>query len=366
MKIPSLFLLSLLPLCASAQSSVVRITPDQARLAGIVAVPLDTLRSDGERRLPAQVVVPPSQSEIVSAPLPGVVTAVAVAYGETVKRGQVLARMQGPQLLELQREYASARSQAEVAGEQRRRDESLFADGIISRSRLAVTQATDRQAAALLAEKRAALRLAGVAEPAEGGLSGTVSVRAPMSGVVLEAAAQPGQRIEATAVLFKLGRLAPLWLEIQATAAQAAGLAPGDKVTVPGCAAAGKLALVSPHLNAATQSLLLRAEFADPAGCLKPFQFVQAHVAPAQPMAGAWRVPSGALVRNGGQSWLFARAADGFVPIAVRVVDEAERSALVSPAEGAASALRADLPVVIRGTAAIKAAWLGIGAGEAK
>lgn len=35
--------------------------------------------------------------------------------------------------------------------------------------------------------------------------------------------------------LFKLGRLSPLWLEIQATPAQAAGLAPGDAVSVPGC-----------------------------------------------------------------------------------------------------------------------------------
>ncbi len=367
MKPTGLALLLLLALPAAAQTPVIRLSPEQTKAAGIALAKLDGLRSDGERRLPAQVVVPPAQTEVVSAPLGGVVTAVKAAYGETVKRGQLLARLQGPQLLQLQREFAGARAQADVAAEQRKRDESLFADGIISRSRLAVAQATDRQAAAQLAEKRAALRLAGMGEPgADGaGLSGAAAVKAPVDGVVLEAPVQPGQRVEPTAVLFKLGRLAPLWLEIQATPAQAAGLAAGDKVRVPGCADEGRLTLVAPHLNPATQSLQLRAEFANVGGCLRPFEFVHARIAPAQAAAaGAWRIPSTALVRHQGQGWVFAEAEQGFAPVAVRVMDEAERSVLIAAAEGAS--LRDDLRIVVAGTAAIKAAWLGIGAGAAK
>lgn len=368
-KLPALLLLGLLPLCASAQNAVVRISPEQSKAAGIALASLDSLRSNGERRLPAQAVVPPAQTAVLGAPLAGMVSAVTTAYGETVKRGQVLARVQGPQLLELQREFTAARAQAEVAAEQRKRDESLFADGIISRSRLAVTQATDRQAAAVLAEKRAALRLSGMGEPAGDGtgISGTAALRAPFDGIVLEANAQPGQRVEATAVLFKLGRLSPLWLEIQASAAQAAGLAPGDQVTVAGCEEVGKLTAVSPHLDPATQSLRLRAEFANAGGCLKPFQFVNARIQPRESQPGnAWRVPATALVRHLSQAWLFAEAPGGYVPVPVRVIDEVEQAALVAPAEGAAQALHGGLRVAIKGTATIKAAWLGIGAGEGK
>jgi RND family efflux transporter MFP subunit len=369
MKPIHLILLALLPMSAGAQDSAVRLGAEQLKAAGIALATLDSLRSNGERRLPAQVVVPPTQTEVVSAPLAGVVTAVGSAYGETVKRGQVLARMQGPQLLELQREFASARAQADVANEQRKRDESLFADGIISRSRLSVAQATDRQANALLAEKRAALRLAGMPAPGAdgGGLSGAVAVRAPMEGVVLEAGAQPGQRVEATAVLFKLGKLSPLWLEIQATADQAAGLAPGDAVRVPGCSEAGKLKLVAPHLNPTTQSLQLRAEFANTAGCLKPFQFVHARITPGHAQAaGAWYVPNTALVRHQGMAWLFAEMPGGFLPVAVRVIEEVEQATLVAAADGAAAPLRPDLRIAIKGTAAIKASWLGLGAAERK
>lgn len=361
--------LLLLPLCVAAEDGVIHLNAEQSKAAGINLVALESLASSGERRLPAQVVVPPTQLEIVGAPLAGMVSAVKAAYGESVKRGQVLARIQGPQLLELQREFSGARAQAEVAAESRRRDETLFADGIISQSRLSVTQATERQASAALAEKRAALRLAGMPEPgADGkGLSGVTEVRAAFDGVILDAPVQPGQRVDATAMLFKLGRIAPLWLEVQATPAQATGLAAGDTVSVPGCKGAGKLTLVAPHLNPATQSLMLRAEMANADGCLKPFQFVQAQIAPATAAAGgAWRVPNSALTRHQGQAWLFTATPAGFVPVAVKLLDETERSALVTAAGSGQAPLRGEVRIAVKGIAALKAAWLGIGAGEGK
>lgn len=364
MTIKTLFpILLCLPLVGHAADTLIKLSPEQVKSLAVTAQPLESFEAGGGRRLPAQVVVPPRQVEVLGAPLPGAVTAVLAAYGETVKRGQPLARVQGPQMLELQREFVQAQSQAEVAGENRRRDESLYADGIIAGSRLAATRASERQAAAQLAEKRQALRLAGLGDPGPEAkaLSGVAEVRAPFDGVVLEAPVQPGQRVEATATLFKLGRISPLWLEIQASPAQASGLAPGDAVSVPGCAQGGRLTLVAPHMNPATQSLLLRAELPRPEGCVKPFQFVQAQVTPAAPQAGnARRVPSGALVRHQGQTWLFTETPAGFKPLAVKVLDETEKSSLVA----------VDAPgqtrVVTRGVAALKAAWLGLGAGGEK
>lgn len=364
MKLPALALaLDLvisLPL-AHAGEEAVRLSEEQAKAAAVSLQPIAAFKSSGARRLPAQAVVPPRNVEVISAPSAGMVTGVLVAYGESVKKGQPLARLTGPQLLELQREAVQARSQAEVAQENLRRDESLFADGIVSQSRLSGTRAAERQARAQLAEKSAALRLAGAADPGADakGLSGSAEVRAPFAGVVLEAPAQAGQRVEATAMLFKLGRIAPLWLEIQATPAQAAGLAVGDVVSVGGCAQEGRLTLIAPHVNPATQALLLRAELPNGDGCLKPFQYINAQIAPAQaPAAGNFRVPNGALTRHRGQAWLFVANANGFVPVAVKVIDETEKSSLV------AAPLGEDAQIAVRGIAALKAAWLGIGGGE--
>lgn len=181
---------ALLSLClaavAFAEDGPIRLSPDQIARSGIAVVPLAELKGDAGIRLPAQVIVPPAQIEVIAAPLPAMVATVRVAHGEPVKKGQVLARLQGAPLIELQREFAQARAQAELAAESLRRDESLHADGIISQSRLSSTRTAERQAALLLAEKRQALRLAGLPEPGAGGaLASAAEIRAPFDGVVL-------------------------------------------------------------------------------------------------------------------------------------------------------------------------------------
>lgn len=360
----SVFLLSgLLTASVFAEEGLVRLTPDQAARSGVVSAALSDLKGGAGIRLPAQVVVPPAQIEVVVAPLPSMVGAVRVAYGETVRKGQLLARLQSAQLLELQREFAQAQAQAGLAAENLRRDESLLADGIISQGRLAATRAAERQAAMLLAEKRQALRLAGAAEPGTGAatMSGSAEIRAPFDGVVLEASAQPGQRVDATTPLFKLGRLTLLWLEIQATPAQAAGVSVGDAVSVPGCAESGRVALIAPHMQAASQSLLVRAELSRPAGCVKPFEYIQVVLVPSrQPTVRSWRVPAGALTRHQGQVWVFVEAAGGYRPVAVKVVDETPEGALV------AVELDGSVRLAVKGVATLKAIWLGLGAGESK
>lgn len=352
------FLFFCLPL--SAVAAEIRMLPEQVARMGIIVQPVGAAAAGGGMRLPAQVTIPPAQIEVVAAPLPAMIANVRVAYGDTVKKGQTLARLQGASFVEAQREFAQARAQAALAAENRRRDEVLFADGIIAQSRLSATIAAERQAAALADEKRQFLRLAGMAEPsAAATLAGGAELRAPFDGVVLEAAAQPGLRVDALTPLFKLGRLAPLWLEIQASATQAAGFAPGDTVTVPGCAAPAKVVLVAPQMQMASQSVLIRAELAKPAGCIKPFQFVQAQVTPAKGLpAGVWRLPTAALARHEDRVWVFVVVDGGFRPTVVNVLDEAAETASVA----------ADLPaatrIAVKGVAAIKAAWLGLGAGE--
>lgn len=354
-----IFLIFLLAgLTGSAWAAKICMQPEQIAKMGVLVQPLGQVVAEGGAYLPAQVVIPPAQIDVLAAPLPALVAKVFVAHGETVKKGQTLAQFAGTAFHEAQREFAQAEAQAALAAENRRRDETLFADGIVSQARLSSAIAAERQAMAALTEKRAALRLAGLPEKADAPVAG-VPLRAPFDGVVLEAVAQPGQRVDAQTPLFKLGRISPLWLEMQASVAQAAHLAPGDSVVVPSCAQPAKIALIAPHMQQASQSLLIRAVMAQPAGCIKPFQFVRIDVAAAKGgAAGFWRLPTAALARHQGRAWVFLAVEGGFDPVPVEVVDEA----------AGAVRLKAELPagarIAVKGVAAIKAAWLGLGAGE--
>jgi len=355
-----LLLFAVVPTAALAVEDLISLSPEQARKAGIVTAALTDLKATGGIRLPGQVVVPASQIEVIAAPLPVMVAGVRVAHGEAVKKGQVLARLQGASLLELQRDFAHARGQAALALQNLRRDESLFADGIIAEGRLAATRAAERQAALVLAEKRQSLRLAGLAEPVEGGdLASGAFVRAPFDGVVLEASAQPGQRVDSMTPLFKLGRISPLWLEIHATPAQAAGIAVGDEVAVPGCPAGGRITVIAPQVDPHDQSLRLRALLPQRVACVRPYQYVQVEVKPAETSTRyAWRVPTAALTRHLARTWVFVQESGGFRPVAVQVLEESAQSSRITvPVD-------ASVRIAIKGIATLKGAWLGLGTAE--
>jgi cobalt-zinc-cadmium efflux system membrane fusion protein len=350
-------------IAAAAPADLIRITAEQAKNSGVATAPLAEMRAEGGLRLPGQVVVPPAQIEVIAAPLPAMVAAVKAATGETIRKGQLLARLQGASLAELQRDFAAAQSQAQLAADNLQRDESLYAEGIIAQARLAATRAAQRQAELLLAEKRQALRLAGVAEPGQGSavLSGSADIRAPFDGVLLDAPVAPGQRVDSMTPLFKLGRLSPLWIELQVSPEQAAAIAPGDAVTVPGCARPARVTLVMPQMQAASQSHWVRAELAQPEGCVAPFQYVRVVVAPTRaPRSGTWSVPTAALVRHQGAAWLFVAAAGGFRPVAAQVLDETPEAVRLG------GELPGDAQIAVRGVSTLKAIWLGLGDAQGK
>ncbi len=351
----SLAALFLVPALAAAQETPIIFNAEQTRALAITVQPLSALAATGALRLPAQVRVPPDQIAVVAAPLTGVVAKIHVAWGDTVKKGQPLLRLQGAQILEARRDHVLAESRARLASEARIRDEALFADGIIPGSRVSAARATEREAQAMLNERRQTLALSGM-----GAAGDAAELRAPFAGVVLEAPAEPGSRADAGTPLVRIARLEPLWLEIQANSNQAARIAVGDEIDVPGCATPARIARIAPHLSAGSQSVLLRAELKNTQGCVKPFQTLEVAVKEGKTMPG-WSLPTAAMVRHRGQAWVFQETKAGFLPLAVKVQSETDSSIRV-----VADGLSADSRIAVHGVAAIKAAWLGLGAAGGK
>ena len=321
----------------------VMLSPTQRQSLGIEVLPVQAASQGAMTSLPAQVVVPLDQLRVVAAPLAGMVEQVTVAAGDTVKAGQVLARLASPQLLELQRNNAVARSQSDLASRGLKRDEALFAEGIIAESRLAATRASAQEAAALARQSAGALQMAG----------GDGVIRAPIAGTVLEQNAVPGQRVEASSPLFRIGKLNTLWLEIQVPALLADNLKPGLEVTVKDSPAKGVLVNVGRQLGN-SQTLTLRARMDKGSDTLRPGQSVEAQVATlaqgsSKDKAALWRIPTAALVRLP-EPHVFVESDKGFQLVPVRIAAEGNGSLLV------AGPLKDGGKVAVKGVAALKAA----------
>jgi multidrug resistance efflux pump len=178
----------------------------------------------------------------------------------------------------------------------------------------------------------------------------TITLTAPISGVVTESAAGPGQRVDAGMALVKVADLSKLALEIPLSPAQAGQVAVGQSVTVEGSAAAGRVTVLLPQLSA-SQSVLARASLVDPQGLLRPGQSVQVAIAGTR-SAQALSVPAAALVWKINVPYVFVETAQGFVAKPVQLIRQnASQAEIIG--------LAADSRVAVKGVAALKAQWLG-------
>jgi cobalt-zinc-cadmium efflux system membrane fusion protein len=338
-------------------------TEAQQRGLGIeVATPE---RSSGlaSHRMPGEIVVPVGQERVVSASQPGLVSAVHVAPGQAVKKGQTLAQISSPDLVALQRDYLQALTQERLAKSKAARDAELFKDGIIAERRHLEAQANHEELSALLAQRRQTLRLAGMSDAAIARLESRqefnsgLTISAPISGEVLESMVTAGQRIDPMTPLFRIGHLNPLWLEIHAPVETFATVRQGMTVRIPGYEAEGHIIAVIRNINKNDQTMHIRAQIDRNAERLSPGQFVEAEVM----SAGAGRqftVPRNAVVRNGKDSFVFVQDAKGFVPRKVTVLSEQPGKTVIS------GDFAAQDKVAVSGTVAIKAAWMGAGGGD--
>ena len=353
-----LFALSALLLIASAHAadpSFIPITPSQTQALGIQVQPAVATPKRSAAGLPATVSIPNSQVRVIAAPLAGVVESLETAPGMDVKKGQVLARIASPQVLELQRDRQQADAQAALGRQTLARDEQLFREGLIAESRVQASRANAAQSSAQAAERSQALKLAQFS----GGQ--TLSLTAPIAGSVLEQTASVGQRVEQAAPLYRIARLDPLSVEIQAPLAVATQARAGTPFSIPSADARGEVIAVGRAVDAGNQSVLIRGLVTRGAARLRPGQATTVDLeldglAPAGTTAVS--VPASAILRHQEKTWVFIAARDGSLPgyraIPVTVTGRSGDASLVS-------GLPADARVVSSGVAALKASWTGVG-----
>ncbi|KPK39156.1 MAG: hypothetical protein AMJ69_06415 [Gammaproteobacteria bacterium SG8_47] len=354
-------MLALLALSSVQQSHAaheIAVSAEQIEHLGITLVkvaPATTLMTD---RVPAQVVIPPEQERVVSSPQAGLITSLRAALGDDVKRNDVLALLESPDLIALERDYLQGLSALQLGEADLKRDEQLFNEGIIAERRYLETNSRYQQARATVEERRQALLLAGLDAQAVRKLEQTrqltsaLVVRAPIAGAVLEQMAVVGERVDPAAPLYRIGQLEPLWLAIRVPLDRVRGVVAGAEVSLPCPKATAVVTLVGRNVDPATQTVLVRAEVSGGGDCLRPGQFTEVRMA----LFGVdqqFRVPSSALVRTGNTTVVFVRTTEGFRPQSVEVLGQDAGFAVVR------SELTGDEDVAASGIAAIKSVWLG-------
>jgi len=188
--------------------------------------------------------------------------------------------------------------------------------------------------AALLAATRQRLKLLGMPEELitrverSGRVSNTVTLTAPIAGVIQELGVRTGMTLPAGMTVAKINGLSSVWLEAAVPEAQAGAIRIGDTAQAnltafPGKPRSGKVIAILPEADANSRTLRVRIELPNRDGSLKPGMFAQVQLATAKAQP-TLLVPSEAVVRTGTRTLVITSTGAGhFKPVEVTVGTEA-------------------------------------------
>ena len=202
----------------------------------------------------------------ISADLPGTVDVVAFDSGQSVREGDVLAKLDTRQELA---QLAAAEAQRELARVNFERMQGLLDEQVVSRAEFDRATADLRQGEARVGEIRSAID--------------RKTIRAPFMGLLGIRHVNRGQYLSAGDALVTLQSLNPIYVNFGVPQQAMAELHVGRDVRISsadgkGAGFTGHITAVDSLVDEATRNVQAQATLPNPGGLLRPGMFVQAEV----------------------------------------------------------------------------------------
>ena len=224
-------------------------------------------------------------SAFVKARAAGELQGLTVREGDAVQAGQVIAKVEATEYLarvnQAQQQADAARAQVEVAQRQYDNNKALVDQGFISKTAL---DTSFNNLTAAQSNYKAALAAVDMNRKT---LDDTV-LRAPISGIVSQRLAQPGERVAVDSKVIEIVDLSRLEMEASLSAADSVSVRVGQDATlqvegrdekVP-----AKVVRINPSAQAGSRSVLAYLQIAQPAG-LRQGLFAQGTLATGEAKA---------------------------------------------------------------------------------
>lgn len=261
--------------------------------------------------LPGELAADPDKSARVSSPVAGRIERVDFKEGSQVKKGDLLAQIKIPELGKLRAESSAAGAKAQAARSNADRLRALREQRFASDQDVLNAEA---EARALEEESRGLQEQ--IAAFGGGGGASTLSLRAPVSGVVLSRDAIVGQPVTAEQTIASIADLSELWFLGRVFEKDLARLHVGAQAEVtlnayPGERFLGAVEYVGRQIDPGSRTVTARVRLTNRDDVLKVGLFGTARVATGEHEAPALVVPTDAIADIAGNSVVFVRQPDG-------------------------------------------------------
>lgn len=332
--------------------TVVPLTQEAIERAGIVVAPVTGLDGSSSIRVTG-IVEPNGYRRVVVTPLvAGRVTQVSAELGQLVRRGQSLATIYSPDLVDAHARLRSARAVLEAHDRELQRTEKLVAIGAASRQELERIHAEHTAQVTLVDSARARLELLGVSTAAgapfdQPSMTGAANVSAPIDGTVTSRTANVGLNVDSGTPVFTVVDLSTVWVIAELYEQDVAQVRVGTKASVtlpayPGVQLNGQVSYVDPQVTAETRTARVRVELQNARQLLRLGMYadviLSAPRTPGRPASAAVTVHRAAVQTVGQRSVVYVVQPEGpgrFI----------EREVALGPAIGERAQVRSGLTV---------------------
>jgi Cu(I)/Ag(I) efflux system membrane fusion protein len=215
--------------------------------------------------------------------------------GESVRRGQPIATIYSPELLNAQQELIEATKMKDL--------QPALLQAV--REKLRLWKLTDEQITRI--------EQSGEASP-------LIDVVATTSGVVIAKKVNQGDYVNTGTVLFDVANLSQVWAIFDAYESDLPFLKVGDRLeytlqSLPGKTFTGRISFINPILDPATRTAKVRVETANPGMELKPEMYANALIdAPLKQYNNEVVIPKSAILWTGKRSIVYVKQPDTETP----------------------------------------------------
>ena len=290
---------------------LIAVSEEQLKSANIGVETVKVGNIGGEIFAQAAVVPAPAGAASLTAHASGTVTRIYKQIGDRVKRGDVLAVVEGRDAAQIAADRSSANAKATLASRNLAREKSLFEQGVTPRAEYERAQAESEAAAA---EAHRAQSTAGNANVTGDGRG--VAIASPIDGSITSASAKLGAFVQSETEMFQVADASQLQIEASISAEDVGRISAGDRAileTVDGQTVEATVRSFTAALDPTTRvaSAILDAKNA---GLLRAGQTLRARIMPQKTsVATGLTVPDEAIQSIDGRDVVLVRSAKGFV-----------------------------------------------------
>ncbi len=184
----------------------VSLTKEQFDASEIEVGVIETKNLNGILKVNGTLDGPPQNLVSVSAPIGGFLKSTEMLEGMHVTKGQVIAVIEHPEIVQLQQDFIGAKSKFELLEQELKRQQELNKENVNSSKVLQQAQNEFNVAQATYKGLEEKMRMAGInkSNVLNGNISGTLTVTSPINGYITKVNVNIGKMVNSQDVMFEI------------------------------------------------------------------------------------------------------------------------------------------------------------------